>query len=170
MTSLAYFYHGRLSSKNIIFFASIFHFSAACRSTNCGRAAGDVGQVWCDGVLLRGLRRVLRALPYCHQEYGHGLLLHGCSARNHQLPIYHLSGSVTCQLVRKLRLYLLLLYCHLLNISFVLVLLLGQYNKALPYILMGSLAIFGSIMCLILPETFRKPLPETMEQMQQICK
>uniref|UniRef100_A0A8C5GGP6 Solute carrier family 22 member 5-like n=1 Tax=Gouania willdenowi TaxID=441366 RepID=A0A8C5GGP6_GOUWI len=44
---------------------------------------------------------------------------------------------------------------------------LGQYYKALPYILMGSLAIFGAILCLLLPETFGKPLPETISQMEQ---
>uniref|UniRef100_A0A8C5N4W2 Solute carrier family 22 member 5-like n=1 Tax=Gouania willdenowi TaxID=441366 RepID=A0A8C5N4W2_GOUWI len=43
---------------------------------------------------------------------------------------------------------------------------LGQYYKALPYILMGSLAIFGAILCLLLPETFGKPLPETISQME----
>ncbi|XP_076607128.1 solute carrier family 22 member 4 [Chaetodon auriga] len=46
---------------------------------------------------------------------------------------------------------------------------LRQYYLALPYILMGSLAISGSLLCLLLPETFRKPLPETMPQMQKIC-
>lgn len=49
-------------------------------------------------------------------------------------------------------------------------LLVGRYNKTLPYLLMGSLAICGSILCLLLPETFKKPLPETMDQMQQICR
>lgn len=94
----------------LVLYASIFHCdSAACRASDCGRAAGDVGQVRCDGVLLRGVHPLLRGLPHCHQEHGHGLLLHGCSARNHHLPIYHLSGSVTCRLVRKPRLYLLLL-------------------------------------------------------------
>ncbi|XP_036975548.1 solute carrier family 22 member 5-like [Acanthopagrus latus] len=44
-----------------------------------------------------------------------------------------------------------------------------QYYKALPYILMGSLAISGAFLCFLLPETFRKPLPETLPQMQQIC-
>lgn len=142
---------------------------ATCRSPSCGRAAGDVGQVRRDGVLLRALRHVLGALPHCHQKHGHGLLLHGCTARNHHLPISHLSGSVTCRFVGKLHLGLLLL-CHIVNISFVLVLHVGRYDRALPYILMGSLAIFGSIMCLLLPETFGKPLPETMEQMQTICR
>uniref|UniRef100_A0A673BZZ1 Solute carrier family 22 member 5-like n=1 Tax=Sphaeramia orbicularis TaxID=375764 RepID=A0A673BZZ1_9TELE len=47
---------------------------------------------------------------------------------------------------------------------------LGQYYKSLPYILMGGLAIFGSTVCLILPETFGKPLPENMSQMQMICR
>ncbi|XP_018547785.1 solute carrier family 22 member 4 [Lates calcarifer] len=47
---------------------------------------------------------------------------------------------------------------------------LGQYYKALPYILMGCLAICGAISCLLLPETFGKALPETISQMQQIWR
>ncbi|XP_061747472.1 organic cation/carnitine transporter 2-like [Nerophis ophidion] len=47
---------------------------------------------------------------------------------------------------------------------------LGQYYQALPYILMGTLAIFGAFLCLLLPETFGKPLPETMSQMQTVCR
>ncbi|XP_054634956.1 organic cation/carnitine transporter 2-like [Dunckerocampus dactyliophorus] len=47
---------------------------------------------------------------------------------------------------------------------------LGQYYKALPYILMGTLGIFGALLCLLLPETFGKPLPETMTQMQTLCR
>lgn len=46
----------------------------------------------------------------------------------------------------------------------------GQYYKALPYILMGGLALSGSLLCLLLPESFRKPLPETIPQMQLLCK
>ncbi|XP_068187659.1 solute carrier family 22 member 4-like [Antennarius striatus] len=46
---------------------------------------------------------------------------------------------------------------------------LRQYNKALPYILMGSLGISAAVLSLLLPETFQKPLPETIPQMQQIC-
>ncbi|KAG8008531.1 Solute carrier family 22 member 5 [Nibea albiflora] len=45
---------------------------------------------------------------------------------------------------------------------------LGQYLKALPYILMGSLAIFGAVLCLLLPETYGKVLPETISQIQKI--
>uniref|UniRef100_A0A665VGR6 Solute carrier family 22 member 4 n=1 Tax=Echeneis naucrates TaxID=173247 RepID=A0A665VGR6_ECHNA len=48
------------------------------------------------------------------------------------------------------------------------ILYLGQYMKSLPYILMGSLAIFGALLCFLLPETFGKPLPETISQMQRI--
>uniref|UniRef100_A0A8C4DT80 Solute carrier family 22 member 4 n=1 Tax=Dicentrarchus labrax TaxID=13489 RepID=A0A8C4DT80_DICLA len=44
---------------------------------------------------------------------------------------------------------------------------LGQYYKALPYILMGSLAISGTFLCLLLPETYGKALPETISQMQR---
>ncbi|XP_020494012.1 solute carrier family 22 member 4 [Labrus bergylta] len=47
---------------------------------------------------------------------------------------------------------------------------LGQYNKSLPYILMGSFAVIGAFLCLLLPETFNKPLPETLSQMQQIYR
>ncbi|XP_057676961.1 solute carrier family 22 member 4 [Corythoichthys intestinalis] len=47
---------------------------------------------------------------------------------------------------------------------------LGQYYKALPYILMGALAISGAFLCLLLPETFGKPLPETLTQMQTISR
>lgn len=50
------------------------------------------------------------------------------------------------------------------------ILYLGQYVKSLPYILMGGLAISGAVLCLLLPETFGKALPETLSQMQQICR
>ncbi|XP_061596482.1 solute carrier family 22 member 4-like [Cololabis saira] len=46
---------------------------------------------------------------------------------------------------------------------------LGRYYKMLPYILMGVLALCGAAICFILPETFRKPLPETISEMQKIC-
>ncbi|KAM9348843.1 organic cation/carnitine transporter 2-like [Symphorus nematophorus] len=46
---------------------------------------------------------------------------------------------------------------------------LGQFYKSLPYILMGGLAITGAVLCLLLPETYKKALPETISQMQQIC-
>lgn len=46
-------------------------------------------------------------------------------------------------------------------------LFLGTYNKALPYILMGSLTIASSVVNLFLPETLNRDLPETMEQMQE---
>uniref|UniRef100_A0A9J8A1F9 Solute carrier family 22 member 5 n=1 Tax=Cyprinus carpio carpio TaxID=630221 RepID=A0A9J8A1F9_CYPCA len=49
------------------------------------------------------------------------------------------------------------------------IIFLGTFNKYLPYILMGSLTIASSIANMFLPETFRKVLPETLEQMQK-CK
>ncbi|KAM4726288.1 uncharacterized protein FYW61_012153 [Anableps anableps] len=45
---------------------------------------------------------------------------------------------------------------------------LGKYYKALPYIVMGVLAICGGIICFMLPETYGRTLPETIPQMQQI--
>uniref|UniRef100_A0A672I745 Solute carrier family 22 member 4-like n=1 Tax=Salarias fasciatus TaxID=181472 RepID=A0A672I745_SALFA len=47
---------------------------------------------------------------------------------------------------------------------------LGRYFKPLPYILMGALAIFGAVICWVLPETHKKALPETLSQMQQIFR
>ncbi|XP_071397636.1 solute carrier family 22 member 4 [Centroberyx affinis] len=47
---------------------------------------------------------------------------------------------------------------------------LGKYYKSLPYILMGSFAIFGGLLCFLLPESFGRVLPETMPQMQKICE
>ncbi|XP_062374543.1 organic cation/carnitine transporter 2-like [Sardina pilchardus] len=43
---------------------------------------------------------------------------------------------------------------------------LGKSHKFLPYIIMGSLAIFGGLLCLLLPETYGKVLPETITEMQ----
>ncbi|XP_035481971.1 solute carrier family 22 member 4 [Scophthalmus maximus] len=47
------------------------------------------------------------------------------------------------------------------------VIYLGTYNKALPYILMGSLTIASSVLNFFLPETLNRDLPETVEQMQE---
>ncbi|XP_041658018.1 solute carrier family 22 member 4-like [Cheilinus undulatus] len=46
---------------------------------------------------------------------------------------------------------------------------LSRYSKSLPYILMGGLTLAGAFLALLVPETFKKPLPETVSQMQQIC-
>ncbi|KPP61316.1 solute carrier family 22 member 5-like [Scleropages formosus] len=42
---------------------------------------------------------------------------------------------------------------------------LGTYYKYLPYILLGSLAVVSAATTIFLPESFRRPLPETIEQM-----
>lgn len=47
---------------------------------------------------------------------------------------------------------------------------LGRSYKALPYILMGCLALSGAFLSLVLPESFGKPLPETMSEVQSICR
>lgn len=46
---------------------------------------------------------------------------------------------------------------------------LGQVYKALPYIIMGGLAISGAFLCIFLPERFGKPLPETLEEIPPVC-
>uniref|UniRef100_A0A3B5AG31 Solute carrier family 22 member 5-like n=1 Tax=Stegastes partitus TaxID=144197 RepID=A0A3B5AG31_9TELE len=45
---------------------------------------------------------------------------------------------------------------------------LGNYVRALPYIVMGVLALFGAGLCYLLPETYRKALPETISQMHLV--
>ncbi|XP_051902140.1 solute carrier family 22 member 5-like isoform X2 [Hippocampus zosterae] len=47
------------------------------------------------------------------------------------------------------------------------VIYLGTYNKALPYILMGSLTIGSCVVNIFLPETLNRDLPETLEEMQE---
>uniref|UniRef100_A0A3Q3MM32 Solute carrier family 22 member 5-like n=1 Tax=Labrus bergylta TaxID=56723 RepID=A0A3Q3MM32_9LABR len=44
---------------------------------------------------------------------------------------------------------------------------LGGYFKYLPYIIMATLAVVSSFAALFLPESFGKPLPETIQQMHQ---
>ncbi|XP_073335964.1 organic cation/carnitine transporter 2-like [Pagrus major] len=44
---------------------------------------------------------------------------------------------------------------------------LSVYFKHLPYIILGSLAVVSAVATLFLPETFQKPLPETIEQMSK---
>lgn len=45
---------------------------------------------------------------------------------------------------------------------------LGAYNRLLPYILMGTLTVAMGLLVLLFPETFGKPLPETMDQVQTV--
>jgi len=42
---------------------------------------------------------------------------------------------------------------------------LGAYDRFLPYILMGSLTVLSGILTLFLPESYGRPLPDTIEQM-----
>lgn len=48
------------------------------------------------------------------------------------------------------------------------VIYLGKFHKFLPYIIMGSLAIFGGLVCYLLPETYGRVLPETINDMQTV--
>ncbi|XP_007941928.1 solute carrier family 22 member 5 [Orycteropus afer afer] len=45
---------------------------------------------------------------------------------------------------------------------------LGAYDRFLPYILMGSLTILTAILTLFLPESFKTPLPDTIDQMLRV--
>uniref|UniRef100_A0A3B5MMQ2 Major facilitator superfamily (MFS) profile domain-containing protein n=1 Tax=Xiphophorus couchianus TaxID=32473 RepID=A0A3B5MMQ2_9TELE len=42
---------------------------------------------------------------------------------------------------------------------------MAEFNKLLPWITLGVLSLLGVLLCIFLPETFRQPLPDTIEQM-----
>ncbi|XP_074466041.1 solute carrier family 22 member 4-like isoform X5 [Sebastes fasciatus] len=44
---------------------------------------------------------------------------------------------------------------------------LSEYFKYLPYILLGTLAVVSAFAALFLPESFGRPLPQTIQQMQK---
>lgn len=43
----------------------------------------------------------------------------------------------------------------------------GQYFKYLPYITLGTLAVVSAFATVFLPESFGRPLPQTIEQMHK---
>lgn len=76
-----------------MFLASVFN-DLSPRVAKCVYLIGNAGEVRHNGVLLCGVRRFLGGLCHRHQEYGHGMLLHGSPCRDHHLPLHHLSRSV----------------------------------------------------------------------------
>ncbi|XP_018558313.1 solute carrier family 22 member 5 [Lates calcarifer] len=42
---------------------------------------------------------------------------------------------------------------------------LAAFDQLLPWILVGSLSLLSVLLCVFLPETFRQPLPDTIQQM-----
>uniref|UniRef100_A0A3P8R7A0 Major facilitator superfamily (MFS) profile domain-containing protein n=1 Tax=Astatotilapia calliptera TaxID=8154 RepID=A0A3P8R7A0_ASTCA len=45
---------------------------------------------------------------------------------------------------------------------------LAVFYEFLPWMLVGSLSLVSVVLCFFLPETFREPLPDTIDQMQKI--
>ncbi|XP_039861652.1 solute carrier family 22 member 5-like isoform X1 [Simochromis diagramma] len=45
---------------------------------------------------------------------------------------------------------------------------LAVFYEFLPWMLVGSLSLVSVVLCFFLPETFREPLPDTIDQMQAI--
>uniref|UniRef100_A0A3B4FVB5 Major facilitator superfamily (MFS) profile domain-containing protein n=1 Tax=Pundamilia nyererei TaxID=303518 RepID=A0A3B4FVB5_9CICH len=43
---------------------------------------------------------------------------------------------------------------------------LAVFYEFLPWMLVGSLSLVSVVLCFFLPETFREPLPDTIDQMQ----
>ncbi|KAM9802720.1 organic cation/carnitine transporter 2-like [Syngnathus typhle] len=50
------------------------------------------------------------------------------------------------------------------------ILQLGVWYELLPWILVGSLSVFGVVLSVFLPETFTQPLPDTIQQMATMRK
>ncbi|MED6233251.1 hypothetical protein ATANTOWER_009120 [Ataeniobius toweri] len=42
---------------------------------------------------------------------------------------------------------------------------MAGFNEFLPWIIVGVLSLLSIFLCIFLPETFRQPLPDTIEQM-----
>ncbi|KAM9804525.1 solute carrier family 22 member 4-like [Neosynchiropus ocellatus] len=45
---------------------------------------------------------------------------------------------------------------------------LAEFYQFLPWIIVGSLSLLSVLLCFFLPETFRKPLPDTIQQMEDL--
>ncbi|KAM8857142.1 solute carrier family 22 member 4-like [Synchiropus picturatus] len=45
---------------------------------------------------------------------------------------------------------------------------LAVFYQFLPWIIFGSLSLLGVLLCFFLPETFRKPLPDTIQQVEDM--
>uniref|UniRef100_A0A3Q2FS48 Solute carrier family 22 member 4-like n=1 Tax=Cyprinodon variegatus TaxID=28743 RepID=A0A3Q2FS48_CYPVA len=45
---------------------------------------------------------------------------------------------------------------------------IAKFNELLPWIIIGVLSLLSVLLCIFLPETFRKPLPDTIEQMPTV--
>ncbi|XP_011609712.2 solute carrier family 22 member 5-like isoform X1 [Takifugu rubripes] len=84
--------------------------------------------------------------------------------------VYAVSSEVFATVIRNMAMGCCSMAARVGTIISPFIIYLGQYYKSLPYILMGSLAICGAVACLLLPETHKKPLPETIPQMLQICR
>lgn len=47
------------------------------------------------------------------------------------------------------------------------ILYLGEFNRALPELILGFLSILGAVTCLFLPETLNRTLPVTLDDGEQ---
>ena len=62
-------------------------------------------------------------------------------------------------------------FFFVLNVALHKIILLGDINERLPFIVLGGSALLGGIFALInLPETLGKKLPETMEDALNLSK
>uniref|UniRef100_A0A672I700 Solute carrier family 22 member 4-like n=1 Tax=Salarias fasciatus TaxID=181472 RepID=A0A672I700_SALFA len=78
--------------------------------------------------------------------------------------VYALSSELFPTVIRNTAVGCCSLAARIGNIISPFIIYMGQYNTSLPYILMGTLTIFGAVICWVLPETHKKALPETLSQ------
>uniref|UniRef100_A0A672I5X3 Solute carrier family 22 member 4-like n=1 Tax=Salarias fasciatus TaxID=181472 RepID=A0A672I5X3_SALFA len=84
--------------------------------------------------------------------------------------VYALSSELFPTVIRNTAVGCCSLAARIGNIISPFIIYMGQYNTSLPYILMGTLTIFGAVICWVLPETHKKALPETLSQTQLIFR
>ncbi|KAL7853408.1 hypothetical protein AOLI_G00202520 [Acnodon oligacanthus] len=82
--------------------------------------------------------------------------------------VYAVTSEVFPTVVRNMAMGICSMSARVASIVSPFILYLGKVYKYLPYILIGSFAVCGGLFCFLLPETFRKALPETFADMQKI--
>ncbi|XP_061649559.1 organic cation/carnitine transporter 2-like isoform X2 [Phyllopteryx taeniolatus] len=86
-----------------------------------------------------------------------------------EVPAYTAGWLATRRLPRRLS-FIAFSVLGALALLLVQITLQGVWYELLPWILVGSLSVFGVVLSIFLPETFTHPLPDTIQQMATMRK